>query len=55
MDVSSAFININWLSWVTTFTGIQYLFEMKSLQIFMVNAGYSLISLSIMGTILGAW
>lgn len=43
------------LGWVATFTGIQYLFEMKSFKIFLVNAGYSLVSLSIMGAILGAW
>ena len=43
------------LGWVVTFTGIQYLFEMKSLKIFAVNAGYSLVSLTIMGAILGAW
>lgn len=43
------------LGWVVTFTGIQYLFEMKSLKIFVVNAGYSLVSLTLMGMILGAW
>jgi hypothetical protein len=43
------------LGWVVTFTGIQYLFEMKTLKIFMVNAGYSLVSLTIMGAILGVW
>ncbi len=43
------------LGWVVTFTGIQYLFEMKSLKIFLVNAGYSLVSLTLMGVILGAW
>ncbi|MEX0289363.1 MAG: DUF1761 domain-containing protein [Flavobacteriaceae bacterium] len=43
------------LGWVATFTGIQYLFEMKSLKIFIVNAGYSVVSLTIMGAILGAW
>ena len=43
------------IGWVATFTGIQYLFEMKSLKIFLVNAGYSTVSLSIMGAMLGAW
>lgn len=43
------------IGWVATFTGIQYLFEMKSLKVFMVNAGFSVTSLTIMGLILGAW
>ena len=43
------------VGWVATFTGIQYVFEMKSLKIFMVNAGYSTVSLTLMGAILGAW
>ncbi len=43
------------LGWVTVFTGIQYLFEMKSLKLFFINAGYSTISLSVMGIILGAF
>ena len=43
------------IGWVATFTGIQYLFEMKSLKIFLINAGYSAVSLTIMGAIIGAW
>ncbi|NER13668.1 DUF1761 family protein [Leptobacterium flavescens] len=43
------------LGWVATFTGIQYLFEMKSFKAFYINAGYSVISLMLMGIILGAW
>ncbi len=43
------------IGWVATFTGIQYLFEMKSLTIFFINAGYSVLSLTLMGAILGAW
>lgn len=41
--------------WVAMFTGIQYLFEMRSLSLFFVNAGYSIVTLTSMGAILGAW
>jgi hypothetical protein len=37
------------------FTGIQYLFEMRSLLLFLINAGYSIVTLTAMGAILGAW
>ncbi len=43
------------IGWVATFTGIQYVFEMKSLKIFLISAGYSTVSLTLMGAILGAW
>ncbi|MGB5822178.1 MAG: DUF1761 domain-containing protein [Saonia sp.] len=41
--------------WVATFLGILYLFEMKSLKAYAINAGYCIVTLTIMGTILGAW
>ena len=41
--------------WVATFVGILYLFEMRSLKAFIINAGYCVLSLTIMGVILGAW
>ncbi len=41
--------------WVATFIGILYLFEMQSLKVFMINAGYCVISLTLMGIILGSW
>ena len=40
--------------WVMTYMGIIYLFEGKSLTLFLVNAGYSVASLTIMGLIIGA-
>ena len=43
------------LGWVTTFLGILYLFEMKSMRAFLINAGYCVTSLTLMGMILGAW
>ncbi|MGI9542345.1 MAG: DUF1761 domain-containing protein [Cyclobacteriaceae bacterium] len=41
--------------WVATFLGILYLFEMQSLKAYLINAGYCILALTIMGTILGAW
>ena len=41
--------------WVATQVGTHYLFERKSFRLFLINAGYSTISLTIMGVILGAW
>ena len=56
----------NWLSgikcglvvglfWVATAFGITYLFEQRSLRLFMINAGYYVVLFAIMGTVLGAW
>ncbi len=41
--------------WVATFLGILYLFEMKSLKAYLINAGFCIVSLTIMGAVLGAW
>lgn len=41
--------------WVATFIGTHYLFERKSFKLFLINAGYSIVSLTVMGVILGAW
>lgn len=41
--------------WVATYLGILYLFEMRSLKAYLINAGYCVVSLTIMGTILGAF
>lgn len=41
--------------WVATAMGITYLFERKSLKLFLINAGYHVITFTIMGLILGAW
>ncbi len=43
------------LGWVATFTGIQYLFERKSIKLFLINTAYSIIALTLMSVILGAW
>ncbi|MEM6344851.1 MAG: DUF1761 domain-containing protein [Bacteroidota bacterium] len=41
--------------WVATMLGILYLFEMQSLKAYLINATYCIISLTLMGLILGAW
>ena len=41
--------------WVATFVGTHYLFERKSFTLFLINAGYSVVALTVMGLIIGAW
>jgi hypothetical protein len=41
--------------WVFTFMGISYIFESRTLVHFLINAMYSIVSLTIMGLIIGAW
>ena len=41
--------------WVATFVGTHYLFERKSFVLFLINAGYSVVALTVMGVILAAW
>jgi len=43
------------LGWVFTFMGINYLYERKTLAHFLINSMYSVLSLTIMGLILGVW
>lgn len=43
------------VGWVITFMGISYLFESRTFVHFLINAGYSVLSLTIMGLIIGAW
>jgi len=43
------------IGWVFTFMGISYLFESRSLAHLLINAGYSVVSLTIMGFIIGIW
>ena len=42
------------LGWVFTFMGVTYLFERKSLALFLIDACYSVVALTIMGLIIGA-
>ncbi len=41
--------------WVSTMLGILYLFEMRSFKAYLINAGYCIVSLTLIGIILGAW
>ena len=42
------------LGWVAALLGIIYLFEMRSLKAFIINGGYCILALTLMGIILGA-
>jgi len=42
------------LCWVTASFGINYLFERKSLQLFLINGGYHTLQFTLIGAILGA-
>ena len=41
--------------WIASAIGILYLFEHKTLKLFLINAGYFVVVFPMMGLILGAW
>ncbi len=43
------------LGWVATSFGMNYLFERKPVGLFLINAGYNIVSYALMGFILGAF
>jgi len=43
------------LTFVSTALGVIYLFELRSLRLWLINAGYQTVNFSAMGVILGAW
>jgi hypothetical protein len=43
------------LTFVATALGVIYLFESRSLRLWLITAGYQIAIFSVMGTILGAW
>lgn len=43
------------VAWVATSIGISYLFEARSLRLFLINAGYHVAQFTAMGAILGLW
>jgi len=43
------------LFWIATAYGVTYLFEQRSVRLFLINAGYYIVLYAIMGTIIGAW
>lgn len=42
------------LGWVATAFGVNYLFERKPLQLFLINASYNVVTFTLMGMIIGA-
>ncbi len=44
-----------WVGFIATTSFTTYLFEGRSKQLFLINYGYSLVGLLLMGAILGAW
>jgi hypothetical protein len=43
------------IGFLATAYGVTYLFEQRPLRLFMINAGYNVVLLTIMGAIIGAW
>ena len=43
------------LVWIASSYAITYLFEQRSMRIFLINAGFYVVLFSAMGVILGAW
>lgn len=43
------------LFFVATAMGITYLFERKSMKLFLINAGYHVLTFTVIGLILGVW
>ena len=43
------------LCWVAGSFGINYLFEQRSLKLFLINGGYHTLQYTLIGLILGAW
>jgi hypothetical protein len=43
------------LSWVAGSFGINYLFEQRSLKLFLINGGYHTLQYTLIGLILGLW
>jgi hypothetical protein len=41
--------------WIAAAYGITYLFEQRSMRLFLINAGYNVVLFSVVGTIIGAW
>jgi hypothetical protein len=43
------------VGWVATGLGITYLFEAKSMKLFLIDAGYHAVTFIVMGAIIGVW
>ncbi|MEP7367863.1 MAG: DUF1761 domain-containing protein, partial [Acidobacteriota bacterium] len=43
------------IGWVAMAMGVTYLFEARSMRLFLIDAGYHVFAFMLMGAILGAW
>ena len=43
------------VGWVATAMGVTYLFERRSLRLYLIDAGYHVVALMLSGAILGVW
>jgi hypothetical protein len=43
------------LGWVAMSLGVIYLFEQRSLKLWLINAGYQIVSYTLMGALIGGW
>jgi hypothetical protein len=43
------------IGWVATGMGITYLFESRSMKLFLIDAGYHAVTFVVMGAIIGIW
>ena len=43
------------LMFMATAIGMTYLFERRSMKLFLINAGYQVVNVTVMGAILGIW
>ncbi len=53
--MAGIFASILCIGFVTTSLGINYLFSRKSFKLYLVDAGFLMVSFFIMGLIIGAW
>ncbi|NUN10890.1 MAG: DUF1761 domain-containing protein [Ignavibacteriaceae bacterium] len=43
------------VGWIVTSIGVLFLFERRSFKLFLIDAGYFVVTFMVMGAILGAW
>lgn len=43
------------LGWVSMSLGVIYLFEQRSLRLWLINSGYQVLAYTVMGGVIGAW
>ena len=43
------------IGWVAMALGVIYLFERRSLTLWLINGGYQVVALTLMGAVIGAW